>query len=117
MAYDLPLVHVEVADGIATATIDNPPINLMTLDLFGQLATLAEAVEQDPDVRVLVLRSADPDFFIAHFDVELILQFPDERAGRARDRAQPVPPDVRTAADDAQGDDLRGRRARRRRRE
>jgi len=76
MAYDLSLVHVEVAGGIATATIDNPPINLMTLELFGQLATLAELVERDPDVRVLVLRSADPDFFIAHFDVELILQFP-----------------------------------------
>ncbi len=76
MAYDLSLVHVEVARGIATATIDNPPINLMTLELFAQLATLAELVEQDPEVRVLVLRSADPDFFIAHFDVELILRFP-----------------------------------------
>lgn len=76
MAYDLSLVHVEVARGIATATIDNPPMNLMTLELFAQLATLAELVEQDPEVRVLVLRSADPDFFIAHFDVELILRFP-----------------------------------------
>jgi enoyl-CoA hydratase/carnithine racemase len=76
MAYDLSLVHVEVTGGIATATIDNPPINLMTLELFGQLAALTEQVEQDPDVRVLVVRSADPDFFIAHFDVELILQFP-----------------------------------------
>ena len=76
MAYDLSLVHVEVTGGIATATIDNPPINLMTLALFGQLAALTEQVEQDPDVRVLVVRSADPDFFIAHFDVELILQFP-----------------------------------------
>ena len=76
MAYDLSLVHVEVSGGIANATIDNPPINLMTLELFRQLAPLAEMIEQDPEVRVLVLRSADPDFFIAHFDVELILQFP-----------------------------------------
>ena len=36
MAYDLPLVRVEVVDGIAIATIDNPPINLMTLELFAQ---------------------------------------------------------------------------------
>jgi enoyl-CoA hydratase/carnithine racemase len=76
MSYDLPLVHVDVADGIATATIDNPPINLMTLDLFVQLATLAERAERDPEVRVLVLRSAVPDFFIAHFDVQAILAFP-----------------------------------------
>ena len=84
MAYDLSLVHVEVTGGIATATVDNPPINLMTLELFGQLAALTEQVEQDPDVRVLVVRSADPDFFIAHFDVELILQF--RRAGRSSGR-------------------------------
>lgn len=76
MAYDLSLVRVEITGGVATATIDNPPINLMTLELFGQLAALAALVEQDPEVRVLVLRSADPDFFIAHFDVELILRFP-----------------------------------------
>lgn len=76
MSYDLPLVHVDVADGIATATIDNPPINLMTLDLFAQLATLAERAERDPEVRVLVLRSAVPGFFIAHFDVQAILAFP-----------------------------------------
>ena len=76
MVYDFSLVHVEVAAGVATATIDNPPINLMTLELFGQLAALADLVEQDPEVRVLVFRSADPDFFIAHFDVELILRFP-----------------------------------------
>ena len=48
----------------------------MTLDLFVQLAALAELVEHDPTCVVLVLRSADPDFFIADFDVELILQFP-----------------------------------------
>ena len=48
----------------------------MTLELFGQLVALTELVEQDPEVRVLVFRSADPDFFIAHFDVELILRFP-----------------------------------------
>lgn len=76
MAYDLSLVHVEIAGRVATATIDNPPINLMTGALFAELQALVDRVEHDENVRVLVLRSADPDFFIAHFDVELILRFP-----------------------------------------
>jgi len=73
-AYDL--IHVDVAEGVARATIDHPPINLMTLPLFGELRGLAEQIDGDPDVRVLVLRSANPDFFIAHFDVEALLGFP-----------------------------------------
>ena len=76
MAYDYELIRVAVDDGVAVATIDAPPMNVMTIPLFLQLAGLAEEVAGDDDVRVLVLRSADPDFFIAHFDVEAILQFP-----------------------------------------
>ena len=76
MTADLELIHVEHRDGVAWATIDNPPINLMTLSLYHDLMALAESIERDDAVRVLVLQSADPDFFIAHFDVEAILSFP-----------------------------------------
>lgn len=82
MAYDYGLVRVECDGGVALATIDNPPINLMTLALYGELAQLAREIEADPAVRVLVLRSANPEFFIAHFDVEAILQFPTDREPR-----------------------------------
>jgi enoyl-CoA hydratase/carnithine racemase len=74
----LQLVGVGVDAGVATATIGNPPVNLMTGRLFRELGALAEAVEADPSVRALVLQSADPDFFIAHFDVGAILTFPTE---------------------------------------
>ncbi|MDH5521927.1 MAG: enoyl-CoA hydratase/isomerase family protein [Acidimicrobiia bacterium] len=67
------LVSVSTDDGVCVATIDAPPINVMTLPLFRALFELAAAVEDDDSVRVLVLRSANPDFFIAHFDVEAIL--------------------------------------------
>jgi enoyl-CoA hydratase/carnithine racemase len=84
MAYDYSLLSVTVEDRVAIATIDNPPINLMTLPLFGELAALAEAIAADDAVSVLVLKSANPDFFIAHFDVEAILSFPiDAPAKRA----------------------------------
>jgi hypothetical protein len=48
----------------------------MTLPLFGDLARFAVEAEDDPALRALVLRSDDPDFWIAHFDVEAILTFP-----------------------------------------
>ena len=64
---------------IVTATIDNPPINLITLELFGELARLSQEVADDADALVFVLKSANPDFFLAHFDVAAILSFPIDR--------------------------------------
>jgi enoyl-CoA hydratase/carnithine racemase len=69
---------------IVTATVDNPPINLITLELFGELAKLSQEVADDKDATVFVLKSANPDFFLAHFDVAAILSFPiDQPATRA----------------------------------
>ncbi len=70
------LLGVTVANGIATTNISAPPMNVMTPDLFGQLAKFSAIVAADDEVRVVVLRSADPDFFIAHFDVRAIVEFP-----------------------------------------
>jgi len=68
-------IRIEVDAGVAWATVDNPPINLITLPLFAELVRLSQAVAEDDAIRVLVLRSANPDFFLAHFDVEAILGF------------------------------------------
>ena len=76
MAYDYELLRVRVDDGVAWAEVDNPPINLMTVPLMLELARFAEEVAVDDAARVVVLTSANPEFFIAHFDVEAILQFP-----------------------------------------
>jgi enoyl-CoA hydratase/carnithine racemase len=84
VAYDYERLRVRVADGVAFATLASPPLNVMTLLLFGDLARFAAETEADPAVRALVLRSDDPDFWIAHFDVEAILSFPvDAPAARA----------------------------------
>ena len=37
---------------------------------------MPDHLEQNTDARVLVLRSANPQFFIAHYDVAQILTFP-----------------------------------------
>jgi enoyl-CoA hydratase/carnithine racemase len=76
MAYDYELVRVSVEDGVAVAVLDNPPVNVMTVPLYHQLAAFADEVAADDEARVVVLRSANPDFFIAHYDVAAILRFP-----------------------------------------
>jgi len=76
MSYDYPHLNVSVTDGVAVVLIDNPPINLMTSALFRSLAKVSVQLSEDDAVRVVVLRSANPEFFIAHFDVEAILEFP-----------------------------------------
>lgn len=64
---------IEIADGVAWVTIHNSPINLFDTPLIRALAVAAASLEDDPAIGVIVLQSADPDFFIAHGDVNSIL--------------------------------------------
>ncbi len=76
MAYEYALLNVDVDGRLAVVTINNPPINLITGALYGELSALTAELKADPDLTVVVFKSADADFFIAHFDVEAILSFP-----------------------------------------
>lgn len=73
---ELDAVRLTVTDGVAVAEIDNGPVNLLTVELFADLRAIPDHLEQNTDARVLVLRSANPHFFIAHYDVAQILTFP-----------------------------------------
>ena len=70
------LLRISVADHICRATVDNPPINLLDINLIGELARFAQEVGDDDGVRVVVVDSADPDFFLAHADITLIQRLP-----------------------------------------
>ena len=63
---------IETEGRAVWATIDNPPINLITRELLIDLLRFSERAMADPDSTVIVLQSANPDFFIAHFDVTLL---------------------------------------------
>ena len=76
MDYKFDTLQIDIAGSVLTATINNPPVNVMTTPLYMDLVNFTSQVEQDDRIKVVVFDSADPDFFIAHFDVEAILQFP-----------------------------------------
>ena len=79
MRYDgFPCLRVRVDRHVAFVTIDHPPINLFDLALIQDMLRVGEALAADDAVRAVVLDSANPDFFIAHADVGLILQLPAE---------------------------------------
>lgn len=75
----LQALKVEVEKRVAWVTIDHPPINLFDVTLFLELGQLVPLLEEDPDVQVVVFRSADPEFFIAHADVSWILMLPETK--------------------------------------
>jgi enoyl-CoA hydratase/carnithine racemase len=51
-------------------TFDHPPINTITAMTVAELAELVGLIEQDRDLNVVVFDSANPDFYLAHYDVE-----------------------------------------------
>lgn len=78
MPYDgYSCLRVSRDRGVAFVTIDHPPINLFDLPLIQDMTRLGAELEADPEVKVAVFRSADPEFFIAHADVGLIQLLPE----------------------------------------
>ena len=56
------LLKVEKIGGLVTVVIDNPPINLITLDLYRALSQFVEKMIDEKDVSVILFKSANPDF-------------------------------------------------------
>ena len=79
---DYQCLRIRIDRGVCFATIDHPPINLFDVALMQELDRLGREIEADPAIRVVVFDSADPDFFIAHADVSLIQQLPDNAPPR-----------------------------------
>lgn len=59
--------------GVVSVTIDSPPINLMDRSMIRDLRGLVDALDADKDCRVAVFFSANPDFFVSHFDLKIVL--------------------------------------------
>src|SRR5258706_9301551 len=49
---------------------DNPPLNIMDADMFEGLQALLARMDASSSLRVVVFESANPDFYLAHFEVK-----------------------------------------------
>ena len=64
-------VHLRVERPTPTycrVTFDHPPINTVTATTVAELFELVGLIEADPDLTVVVFDSANPDYFLAHYD-------------------------------------------------
>jgi enoyl-CoA hydratase/carnithine racemase len=48
---------------------DNPPLNLVDATIFEGLQDLLGRMDASPSLRVVVFESANPEFYLAHFDL------------------------------------------------
>jgi enoyl-CoA hydratase/carnithine racemase len=74
-------LRVTVSDrGVLGVVIDAPPMNLIGPELVRDLVRLFGEVESGQDVRVMVLESADPEYFVPHVDLTKVAEYTAEAA-------------------------------------
>jgi enoyl-CoA hydratase/carnithine racemase len=74
--FQFDCLRVEEVDGVMTITIDNPPVNLYDFSLHRDLSKLVDYLESESSSSVCIFKSADPDFFVAHYDIQALLDEP-----------------------------------------
>jgi enoyl-CoA hydratase/carnithine racemase len=66
-----PTLHTRRNGAVLTVTIDNPPVNALSVHVMKELRELLLALREDDTATVIVFDSADPEYFIAHVDMNL----------------------------------------------
>ena len=59
-------------DGVTNVVIDNPPANILTIDLINQVSAFVHSLKGDNSTKVVVFRSSNDKFFSAHLDLNVI---------------------------------------------
>ncbi|MCT1618943.1 enoyl-CoA hydratase/isomerase family protein [Janibacter hoylei] len=67
------LVKTEQIGRVVVASLDNPPHALMTRPMVSELVELVRAADADDSIGVVVLTGAHPERFLAHYDVQELL--------------------------------------------
>ncbi len=60
---------IEESPAYWRAVFDNPPLNIMGVAMFRELRELLARMDASPNLRVVVFESANPEFYLAHFDL------------------------------------------------
>jgi enoyl-CoA hydratase len=66
------LVHLEVKEGVAYVTLDDPPANTYTHEMMRQLDDVILKARFDKDVYVIVLRGEGDKFFCAGANINML---------------------------------------------
>src|SRR6266576_4468821 len=64
--------HVRVIEETSAywrVLFENPPFNIVDATIFEGLQDLLARMDASPSLRVVVFESANPDFYLAHFDL------------------------------------------------
>ena len=67
-----PAVHVRVIEETPAywrVVFDYPPFNIVDASIFEALQDLLARMDASPSLRVVVFESANPEFYLAHFDL------------------------------------------------
>jgi enoyl-CoA hydratase/carnithine racemase len=73
-------IKVNREGAVLFASLTAPPMNLLGPELVRDLVSLIQQAEADDAVRVVVFKSADPDYFISDADVNRIKEYRAEAA-------------------------------------
>lgn len=74
--------HVEKRTGVAWVTFDFPPVNVQGIPMLEDLDRLAETLESDRTIKVVVFQSAHPEIFVAHADTNFLKNLSTEAVSR-----------------------------------
>ena len=66
---ETPLRIVEETAAYWRVVFDDPPLNIVGASMFAALQDVLARVDASPSLRVVVFESANPDFYLAHFDL------------------------------------------------
>ncbi len=81
-------VSLTLADGVASILIDRPAArNAMTWAMYDELTRICRQLAQDPAVRVVCMRGAGGEAFVAGTDIEQFRDFKDGEDGIAYEKA------------------------------
>ena len=89
MAITLPeTLLFEVDDGVATITIDRPPVNALTSEQYVEYAEFFRSLSDRDDVQVVIFETTGEDPFLAGHDVNEFVDLTPEAAEKLTNRAQ-----------------------------
>lgn len=74
-----PWTHFSVTEetrSLWRVTFDSPPINLVSPEMLAELPALVDTMEAASALRVAVFESANPDYFLNHYDTSRVAETP-----------------------------------------